>query len=307
MKQAQVTNWGEAPKYLDVAAPGPPSSDQLQLQVLGAGLHALVKLRAAGIHYSARGLPHIPGVDGIGKTADGKLFYFSAVTPTGGSFTETINVSSTVATPVPDGADPIQIAGLVNPIMASWMALTARTTGLQPGFTAVIIGATGLSGSTAVSVARLFGAGKVIGVARSAAKMTGLGLDATIELAEDQAKTDYSTALDADVILDFLYGPATLALFEALQPTKPVQYVQIGTTAATSIDFPGALVRGKDITIRGSGPGAWRPAEFLKELPSIIEAIAAGKIRPGKFQQVKLQDIETVWAQKGGDRIIIVP
>lgn len=309
MKQAQVAAWGESPKSVEAPTPALPSADsgQVQVKVLAAGLHNLVRGRASGNHYSAKVLPHIPGADGVGTTLDGKLVCFSTITPTGGSFTEVINVPVASTTPVQDGADPIQVAGLINPVMASWMALHARTANLPTGFTAVIVGATGVSGTAAVSVARVFGAGKVVGVARSAAKMGGLGLDATVELQDDATKTDYTAALDADVILDFLYGPPMLALFQALKPQKPVQYVQIGTVVEQKMDFPGDVLRSKDITIRGAGPGAWKMQDFAEQCPAIIEAIASGKIKPHKFQEVKLEDIETAWAQKGGDRIVVIP
>lgn len=308
MKQAQVTTWGKPPKLVESADPGAPPSGHLQLKVLAAGVHMLARSRAAGKHYSAKGLPHTPGVDGVGESSDGKLFYFHAMSDTGGSMTELINVPIRRIAPVPEGADPVQVAGLVNPVMGSWMALSHRTTGLQPGFTAVILGATGVSGAAAVGVARVLGAGKVVGVARSAAKLAGLGLDDTIELASDASDTDWNPALDADVVLDFLYGPVTSALFKALEPTKPVQYVQIGTLVDRTIELPGDILRSKDITMRGTGPGSWQREEFTGEAPNMIKAIASGDIKPGKFQEVKIQDIETAWpawGETGGDRIVI--
>lgn len=305
MKQAQVTVWGQPPQPVEVADPGPPPPGHHQLKVLAAGVHMLVRSRAAGTHYSVSGLPHIPGVDGVGQTSDGQLFYFNAFSPTGGSMTELINVPVERAVPVPDGADPVQVAGLVNPVMASWMAISARTSGLQPGFTAVVLGATGVSGAAAVGVARALGAGKVVGVARSAAKMAALGLEAAVELASDTSQTDWTAAMDVDVILDFLYGPAMMALLKALKPTKSVQYVQIGTIAGPTIDLPGDLLRSKNITMRGTGPGSWQVPELNIELPNMIRAIASGQIVPGKFQEVRLQDIETAWGQKGEDRMIV--
>lgn len=221
--------------------------------------------------------------------------------------TEIINVPTKRLVPAPEGADPIQIAGLVNPVMASWMALAKRTTGLQPGFTAVVLGATGMSGAAAVDVARVFGAGKVVGVARSASKMAGLGLDATIELGSDPGLTDWSPAANADVVLDFLYGPVTLSFLQSLKPTKPVQYVQIGTVVERTIELPGDVLRSKDITIRGTGPGSWRLQDFAEQAQEMVKAISCGKVRPGKFQEVKMADIESLWTQKGGDRMVFRP
>lgn len=307
MKQAQVTSWGEVPKYIDVDEPGAAPAGHIQLKVLAAGVHQVAKTRAAGKHYSAHVLPHIPGVDGVGQDAEGNLYYFNAMTDQGGSMTEIINVPRQKVVPVPDGADPIQVAGLVNPVMASWMAIVKRTSGLQAGFTALILGATGMSGAAAVTVAQTLGAAKVVGAARSAAKMTGLGLDATVELGSDPSRIDWTPAMDVDVVLDFLYGPYTLSLLQALKPTKPVQYVQIGTVVEPAIDLPGDILRSKDITMRGAGPGAWQMKDFGEQLPLMIDAIAYGKVRPGKFQEVKLADVESAWTQQGGDRMIITP
>ncbi|KAF4314564.1 Alcohol dehydrogenase superfamily zinc-containing [Botryosphaeria dothidea] len=306
MKQAQVAAWGQPPKCVQVPSPAAPSADHVQINVLAAGLHNLVRARAAGTHYSAKTLPHVPGSDGVGtRGPDGKLVYFSSMTPSGGSMTELINVPVGAATLVPDGADPIQVAGLVNPVMASWMALATRTSNLPPSFTAVIMGATTVSGTAAISVARAFGAGRVVGAARPSERLSALPLDAVIELRD--AQTDYASALDADVILDFLYGPPVLRLFQALKPTKPVQYVQIGTLADRTIDFPGDILRSKDITIRGSGPGAWQMKQFAEQCPKVVEAIANGSIAPLNFRKVSLDDVEKIWDRKGEERIVVVP
>ncbi|KAJ3044722.1 hypothetical protein HDV00_001126 [Rhizophlyctis rosea] len=314
MKQAQVTTWGSAPQYLEVEAPATPdpASGLVQIKVLASGLHQLVRGRASGKHYSASILPHIPGADGVGRTVhDNKLVYFMTITPQGGSFSELVNVPKSNVFPVPESVanvDPVILAGMVNPVMASWMALATRTSNLPANFTVAILGAAGMSGAAAVDVARIFGAGRVVGIARSAAKMSGLGLDAVVELQDDPSKTDYTPALEADVILDFLYGPPALALLQAWPKfAKPVQYVQIGTIVDPNVVFPGDLLRSKDITMRGAGPGAWSmQRDFAVQCPKIIEAIGSGKIRPGKFQEVKLADIEAAWAQKGGDRTVVI-
>lgn len=94
-----------------------PDSDLVQVKVIASGVHRLVRSRAAGKHYSAKGLPHIPGIDGTGTTTDGKLVYFSTITPTGGTMADYVNVPKRATISLPEGADPVQIAGLVNPAM----------------------------------------------------------------------------------------------------------------------------------------------------------------------------------------------
>ncbi|KAK3337760.1 hypothetical protein B0T19DRAFT_413455 [Cercophora scortea] len=320
MKQAQITAWGAAPKCIQVPIPPLPTptttngrDDIVQIRVLATGLHMHVRGRASGTHYSSTTLPHIPGVDGVGRTVpDGALVFFAVLRrPQGGSFTEIINVPRGSTCPVPEGGDPVQVAGLVNPVMASWMAFASRLDlgKLPKGFTVVVLGVTTLSGRVAVDVARVFGAGKVVGVGRDAKKMEEVGVDEVVVL-KDGGKgeaTEWAGAVDADVVLDFLYGDAALGLLMHLKAERPVQYVQIGTLAGGSVELPGALLRSRDITMRGSGRGSWEMREFAREAPGIVGAIVDGKVKRQAFQEVKLEDVEEAWGAEGGERIVVVP
>src|ERR1700753_2379935 len=155
MKAALVTTWGETPKYVDIPTPPTPTdSDTVQIKVIAAGIHRVVRSRAQGVHFSATKLPHIPGSDGVGRTvSDGKLVYFTTFWEAG-SLCEIVNVSKQNVTPVPEHADPVLMAGLVNPSMSSWMALRLRTANLPPNFTVLIIGATSVAGGVALHLAR---------------------------------------------------------------------------------------------------------------------------------------------------------
>ncbi|KAK3695748.1 hypothetical protein B0T22DRAFT_509148 [Podospora appendiculata] len=321
MKQAQISAWGEAPKCIQVPTPPLPTptttggrDEIVQIRVLATGLHMHVRSRASGTHYSSTALPYIPGVDGVGRTVpDGALVFFAVLRrPQGGSFTEIINVPRGSTCPVPsEGGDPVQVAGLVNPVMASWMAFASRLDmgRLPAGFTVVLLGVTTLSGRVAVDVARVFGAGTVVGVGRDEGRMKAVGVDEVVLLKEGGKgeATDWGGAVDADVVLDFLYGDAALGLLMHLKGEKPVQYVQIGTLAGGSVELPGALLRSRDITMRGSGRGSWEMRDFAREAPGIVGAIASRKIRKQGFREVKLEDVEAAWGVEGGERIVVVP
>lgn len=152
MHQAQVTEWGQAPKYTEVLEPPAPSADEIQLKILATGLHRVVRSRAAGKHYSSGTLPHVPGVDGVGQVEDGKTYYFFSFGV--GAMADIVNVPKRNAMPLPDGVDPTQAAGIVNPAMSSWIALKSRTTNLPKDFTVLILGATSASGRVAIPLAR---------------------------------------------------------------------------------------------------------------------------------------------------------
>jgi NADPH:quinone reductase-like Zn-dependent oxidoreductase len=308
MKQAQVAEFGQTPKYVEVEDPPVPApdSDLVQVKVLAAGLPRLVKMRAEGKHYSAKVLPHIPGVDGVGKTTDGKLVYFSAMTSTGGSFQEIVNVPKATLIELPAGADPVQIAGLANPGMSSWMGVKYRTKNLPKNYKVVILGATTTSGGLAIELQRQLGASKVIGVARNVAKLQSLGLDDYIELKEPAEETDFSKAADADLILDYLWGQPALHLLKSLPDfTKPFQFVQIGSMSALEIALPADLLRSKNIVMRGTGPGSFSIPELSVGMKSLIQE-ALRKVRPYPLKIVPLKDIESRWNEQG-DRIVVVP
>lgn len=216
---------------------------------------------------------------------------------------EFVNVPVQDVTPVPEGADPLLVAGLVNPAMSSWMALRLRTKNLPEKFTALVVGATSTSGGIALALARRLGAGKVVGCARNEAKMKTMGFDATVVLREPATETDFSSiASDTDVILDYVYGPVTAHLLESLKPKRPLQYVQIGTLADGNISLSASMLRSKDITIRGAAPGSYNVEESSKEEPELIKASA--EIKGQKFKIVDFNDLEKEWADEK-DRIVV--
>jgi len=206
MKAAQVTSWGETPKLVTLTMPPLPASDadEVQIKVLAAGIHRVVRSRAEGVHFSAKTLPPIPGSDGVGLTVpDGKLVYFSTFFDKG-SFAQVVNVARRDVEEVDAKTDPVRLAGLLNPAASSWMSLRTRVSGLSPGFSVLVVGATSFSGSIALGLVRQLGAGKVLGCARNEAAMASMGYDEHIVLMEPVELTDFSPAEDVDVILDYV-------------------------------------------------------------------------------------------------------
>jgi NADPH:quinone reductase-like Zn-dependent oxidoreductase len=263
MKAAQITAWGQTPKLVTLPVPPLPAADadEVQIKVLAAGIHRLVRLRTEGTHFSAKTLPHIPGSDGVGLTVpDGRLVYFSTFWDKG-SFAQVVNVARRDVT---------------------------------AGFSVLVVGATSFSGSVALGLVRQLGAGKVMGTARNEAAMAAMGYDEKIVLKEPVEQTDFSPAEDVDVILDYVYGPAIVHLFKSLKPTSPVQYVHIGSLSALTIELPGALLRSKDLTMRGAAPGSYTAKQIEEEMASVVAAV--GKLESLPLKEVPLDDIETAWA-----------
>ncbi|KAI0477155.1 hypothetical protein GGR56DRAFT_691445 [Xylariaceae sp. FL0804] len=348
MHAVQVLDWAEGPRYVTVPDAPAPAADQLRLRVVAAGAHQLVRMRAAGAHYSARELPHTLGVDCVAvDEADGDRPYYCLRLGPGaaatGSFAEYVTVARAAAHPLPpsDGVvDPRAFAAAVNPAMSGWMALTQRTTGTgdKPGFAVLVLGATTASGRLAARAARALGAARVVGVARNTKRLRrdvadGV-LDEYVELrlhqqqrgeqgesgAVTEDKTDWAAALrGVDVILDYVYGAAAAGLLAALAAHPPptpgvtgaVQYVQIGSVGGSSTAaLPAAALRSCDLTVRGSGPGAWPVAALEGELPRLLAAMATWGPLP-ETRAVPMREVETVWGDEelvaGGERLVFVP
>ncbi|OTB10273.1 hypothetical protein K445DRAFT_16836 [Daldinia sp. EC12] len=309
MYSAQVQSWTEGPRYVLVDDLPPPSESQVQLRVLAAGAHQVVRSRASGAHYSAKELPHTVGIDCVGRDdATGKLYY--AFTMQGGTFADRINVDRSNIYPLPDNVDPVSFAANLNPAMSSWMAITQRTTNLPKDFTAVILGATSTSGRLAVYSAKALGAGKVIGIARNGATLAEVdGLDDYIVLRDPIAETDFTKVQDVDVILDYVYGDAAAHLLSSLSRVKqPVQYVEIGSLSQHTSEIPSRLLRSFDLTIRGAGAGSWRIPALIKELHTLVPAAASWKLTPPR--SVPLKDIEQTWndaSLRANARLVYLP
>ena len=74
--------------------------------------------------------------------------------------------------------------------------------------------------------------------------------------------------------------------------------------ATSETPFPADVLRSKNITVRGSGPGAWTVEQLGEELPSLIEALV--KTEPQNFKVVHLKDVESAWSDER-DRLVFVP
>ncbi|KAF4974472.1 hypothetical protein FDECE_18666, partial [Fusarium decemcellulare] len=258
MLSAEVAQWGDAPKPMKVIPPPAPKHDtEVEVRVLATGLHQLVRTRAAGKHYTSTSLPHVPGVDAVGiNVSTGKKVYFTTLNTGEGTYAEIINVPVDDVTELPDGVDPVVAAALMNPVMSSWMGLRKRVDFLKDRtgkegkpWKVLIMGATSASGKIAIKVARTLGATHVVGAARNKDALSTLSLDSTITLQDPPTSTDFSAAADADVVLDYLYGPwpaAYLMSPSTFSAKNALTWVGIGAMAGNDAEIPAAGLRRRD-------------------------------------------------------------
>ncbi|RBR26741.1 uncharacterized protein FIESC28_00442 [Fusarium coffeatum] len=310
MLSAEVTEWGQSPKSVNVVPPQAPVNDsETEIRVIAAGLHQLVRARAAGKHYTATELPHRPGVDGVGvNVSTGKKVYFSLLGTTQGSYAEIVNAPSHNIVELPEGVDPVVAAALINPVMASWMALRKRASLKEgAGFKVFINGVTTASGKIAIKVARSLGATSVVGSARNQEALSKLDLDASVVLNDKPTETDFSAAADADIVLDFLYGPwpnAFLLSPSTAAAKNAITWINIGSMAGDGGDISAMGLRRRDVTVRGSGPGSWDPRELGAETVGMLKVLVG--VGSEGLKKYRFDDVEKGWEDKGRDRVVFV-
>jgi NADPH:quinone reductase-like Zn-dependent oxidoreductase len=222
------------------------------------------------------------------------------------------------AVELPDGTDVAKVAAAMNPAMSSWVALRRRVP-IEPGQSVLVLGATGNAGLMAVQIARLLGAGRVVGAGRDPGRLgalTSLGADEVVPLTDDQDATDRAlgaAAGEADIVLDYVWGkPAEHAIMALLTSradrSRAMNWIQIGAMAGPTIELPSVALRSANFRLQGNGQGAVSTAAYLAELPSLVREIDAGTIAV-KPNAVPLADVEAIWTRPDppGERTVLVP
>lgn len=298
MKAAVVTHAGETPVYSDFAEPQCAAGQQ-RVSVRAAAIHQVVKSRAAGKHYSSDIMfPFVAGIDGVGQSENGQRVYFVFPASPSGSMAERVAVPNANLIALPDGVSDVCAAAIANPGMSSWAALTRRAQ-LQPGETVLINGATGTSGTLAVSVARYLGAGKIIVTGRNRTILHALlskGADAALKLDElPDALPDFFKQ-GVDVIIDYLWGDSALAILHAARyaESRPVRFVQVGSLSGQEILLHSHPLRSSALTLMGSGIGSVSVTELVACVAELLKATAESQwsipCRP-----LPLRDVTSAW------------
>lgn len=293
----------------------PEVADRAQLmEVLAAGIHPVVRSLAGGRHYGSDGsYPLVPGVDCVARGADGVARYAGFVRAPWGTLAE--RIAAPMGLPLPEGADPVTIAGGLNPGLSSWLPLTRRAGEVSALGTVLIVGATGVAGRLAVQHALLLGADRVIGIGRDADRLAEVGrLGGTpLPLSDDPAElVDALAGTAPSIVIDYVWGSAAELVWSALarhglgDDDADIRHLQIGAQGGPTAALPSALLRSRRITVQGSGAGSVPIVEIMAALPPYMARIASGQVRV-PVRSYPLADVATAWADRGPDRAVVVP
>lgn len=323
MKAAVIHSFGDIPHCEEFPDPVPATDDTL-IQVKAVVLENFDKMTAAGKHYASAHLfpafPAIVGHSGVGTLADGTLVSFGGVTPPYGTMAEKAVVPQQYhmyLTPVPDGIDASVAAALPASALTSLLPLRYGAK-LQSGETVLINGATGVSGRVALQIAKLLGAGRVVGTGRDTEGLRSireLGADTVIDLKQSDEHITKALLQEAgegyDIILDFLWGHPTELLLSTLVPkaagfaTHRTRFIQIGEAAGPTISLPAEAIRTSGVEMTGAGNIS--PAVVPEAVKQAWQWIQEHALRIA-IEEVPLSEIAAAWQRETeGKRIVIVP
>lgn len=257
----------------------------------------------------------IPGIDAVGRLPDGKLVYCVVHDTPYGTMAAHVVADRRRCVPLPDGIDEAVVAAAMNPAMSSWIALRLRAP-IEPGQGVFVLGATGNAGQMAIQIAKLLGAGRVIGAGREVSRLDSSGADEIVSLVGDPDAVGQAlarAASECDTVLDYLWGEpaagAMMALLGARQDrSKPINWIQIGSIAGPTMALPSAALRSTNLRVLGSGQGSVSVRAIVAELPRLVDELVAGHISVDTLR-VPLADVEAAWNApvSAGRRVVLVP
>jgi len=304
MKAIVVTRHGgpEVLTYQDWPDPVPGEGQVLIRTEITSVNFADVQLRR-GTYHAGSPPPTVPGLDvygtivalgpGVTGLENGqKVAAFSA----SGSYAELALAPAVLTFPVPAGVDPETAAAFPTVGITAYNLLTLAGR-LVPGETVLVHAAAGGVGSVALQLAKILGAGRVIGTVGSdkkAALARELGCDDVINYeAEDFAArvNEITDGAGADLILDSVAGPvfdrelSCLATFGRI-----VMYGhtsgEAGHVSTRDLHGPTRAVIGySSSTYRRYRPEALRPAA-----EAVLGYLAKGRLRMVIGGRFDLQD-----------------
>jgi NADPH2:quinone reductase len=317
---AVLREYGRPPEFSTFDAPPPPSEGQLLLDVEVAGLNPVdVALGEQRYPVPPPPVPYVPGIEAVGRVVESALegiavgdrLYVDLPVPPHGTFASRTLVYGATASPVPAAADAGLACALGIAGVAAHTALVHRA-GLQSGEHVVVLGATGVLGGVAVQAARLLGAGSIIAVGRNPSRLEAtraLGATATARIGVDDIESVIREATDggANVVIDALCGPPAEAALEAL--ALGGRHVQLGRSAAETMEIRSGTVRGRALSIIGHTYMLTPPDVRASAYSWLLDRAIAGELHV-EVETVPLAEVADAWTRQKaspGHKLVLAP
>jgi len=304
MKYIELKQPGDAENlHLAETAVPQPGPGELLIEVAAAGVNRPDIFQRKGLYPPPPGASPILGLEVAGRVAafgaDVSGWQVGdpvcALTP-GGGYAEFCLAPAGQCLPIPAGLSPLEAAALPETLFTVWANLFERGR-LAPGESVLIHGGTSGIGTTAIQLAKAFGA-TVYTTARTAEKCAAciaLGADVAIPYTEQ----DFAAVIaektgrrGVDVILDMVGGDYLARDIASLAVDGRLVLIAFLGGATTTLDFTTVMTR--RLTITGSTlrplplAAKARLAAALRE--QVWPRIAAGQLRPQIYRSFPLAE-----------------
>jgi putative PIG3 family NAD(P)H quinone oxidoreductase len=272
-------------------APAPEPGEVL-IKVAAAGINRPDVLQRRGLYPPPPGASDIPGLEVAGRVvALGEGARNLAVGEevcalvTGGGYAEYCVAAAALCLPIPRGWNCIEAAGLPEALFTVW-ANVFEQAGLKAGERFLVHGGSGGIGTTAIQLAREFGAEvfATVGTVEKCVFCEQLGAKAIDYNREDFAGRilEYTGGRGVDVILDSVGGPYLQRNFASLAPGGRLALIGLQGGAKAEASLAPVLL--KHLTLAGS---TLRPRSVAEKaaIAAALKArvwplLKAGRIKP---------------------------
>ena len=317
MRAAVVEAVGSLPRPAEVDDPVRGEGSAF-VEVTAAALNPVEIRVAAGRHPKRAQPPYVPGTEGAGTVVESarlaqgtRVRFESAALPgfgTQGTLAERAAVPEESLVELPDEIEDYTAAAFGVVGITALLALERAAP--AGGERVLVLGATGAVGQMAVQLARLMGAGRVVGAGRSAEgleRIRDLGADEVVQLGGGDLTEAFEQAAGGplDIVIDPLWGEPAMAALRAIATEG--RHVNVGQSAGTDIRLPLEIVRNRQGAIHAISSG-WTDLEpKVAAYRSLSEHVAAGRLSVER-EVVPLDDVAAAWERQGtspGRKLVI--
>ena len=291
-----------------------PGPDEVLIDIKAAGLNFPDVLVIQGKYQFQPEMPFIPGGEcaGIVKAVGENVSRYKpgdkVIGMMGhGCFADMAVMHQLAVSPMPEGLDFQQAAGVAITYFTSYHALKQRAQ-LKAGETLLVLGAAGGVGSTAVELGKLMGA-RVIAAASSEEKLAmcrELGADDTINYSEQDLKTaikELTGGKGVDVVYDPVGGDYAEPAIRGMAWNG--RYLVIGFASGPIPEIPLNLTLLKGCSIVGVFWGRFtgeEPEVNRRNIEELWALFAEGKLKPAINDVFPLEDYEKAYGVMTGRR-----
>jgi NADPH2:quinone reductase len=303
---AVVAPTGGGPEVLQVVSrPLPePKAGEILVRVRAAGVNRPDVLQRQGHYPPPPGAPDVFGLEIAGEVVaagPGASRYQPGAKVmglvAGGGYADYAVVHETNALPIPEGLSMEEAGAIPETYFTVWTNVFERGR-LQPGETFMVHGGTSGIGTTAIQLAKAFGA-KVIATAGTAAKCEAclrLGADVAVNYRDEdfvKAAKEATSGKGVDVILDMVGGEYIPRNHEAAGTDGRIVQIAFLKSSKVEVDFRRLML--KRLTHTGStlrSRSVPEKAAIAQALQAkVLPLLAEGRCRPVMDSTFSLDDV----------------